>query len=317
MAKAPRDNPADATFSVRRSERMHFPDLGEDLTLKLAAIPHYTARAHFGLWHARMGRPDFGDQRTIFTPLVLVELEATATRVDLAAPIRVSGRARLARVLDASGALRGLAREGFYELSQPGRGRLGAARFVNLFTRYHANPARRRVTELPAAYGLGERPDRVLDLPSLEDVLDATPSGDLPRHDQAGAQPEWLALFRDSTPLAFHYAQTDANRHVNGMEYVRLAQQAAAQALVELAPLQEFWEARARILYRKPCFRGGRFRREARVTAEDGPEACFHTAVAIVPEGDARAACGVALDWRKNPPRAPADDPARNTDVPE
>ncbi len=300
MSRALRDNPADAIFSARRSERVHFSDVGEDLTLKLAAIPHYTARAHFGLWHARMGRPDFGDQRTIFTPLVLVELDATATRVDLAAPIRVRGRAWLARVLDTRGELRGLAREGFYELSQPGRGRLGAARFVNLFTRYDADPARRRVTELPASYGLGERPERVLELPPLEEVLGATGDHEA-RPDPAGPPPESLAVFRDPEPLVFHYAQTDANRHVNGMEYVRLAQQAAAQALVGLAPLHELWEARARIVYRKPCFRGGYYRREACVVEENASEARVRTVISLVPAGDARAACGVSLDWRRNP----------------
>ncbi len=275
-------------FRVRRAERLYVPDLGEDLTLKLAAVPHYTSRAHFGLWHARMGRPDFGSRQSIFTPLVVVELEANATRAELGVSLQVAGRAQLARVLTPSGEIRGLAREGFYSLAQRGRGLLGSARFVNLFTRYDPDPLQRRITELPTAYGLGTAPDRVLALPSVEDLLDGEAT-------QGNAE---LSRFRDSEPLVFHYAQTDANRHVNGMEYVRLAEDAAAQALQPLIDLRRIFEARARIVYRKPCFSGALFRREARVYQHPADPGSFVTTIAITPEGDARPACAVVLDWQ-------------------
>src|SRR5215813_12564081 len=109
-AKAQR-NPADAVLRARVHEPLHFPDLSERRALKLSAILHYTARAHFGLWHRRTGGPDFHDPDAVFTPLVSVEIETTDLPLDLRSPVHVRGETFLAKTLDASGQIDHLVRE--------------------------------------------------------------------------------------------------------------------------------------------------------------------------------------------------------------
>lgn len=241
-------NRADFVLRARLTEPVRFPDLTERMSLKLASLPHYCARAHFDLWHRRLGAPDFKGFQGVFTPLFHVEIETADVALDPRARLRVAGYSHLARVLDARGELRHLAREGRYAVSRSDGTEVGRARFVNVFTRYDPDPARRRVTELPAELGLGSAPSRAVDVPQIETLLPAR-----------GA-PELV----EAEERVWHYTQTDPNRHVNGMEYLRCIEDFLACGLHERGyDMRTLFPVRARIVYRKPCFRGEGYRREA------------------------------------------------------
>src|SRR6266581_4585354 len=92
-------NPADRVLRARLKEPLWFPDLSERRSLKLSAISHYTARAHFALWHRRVGGHDFNDRSGIFTPLFYVEFEATDATLDPQCPLSVRGETYLAKTL--------------------------------------------------------------------------------------------------------------------------------------------------------------------------------------------------------------------------
>ena len=256
MPRAPR-NPADLVLSTRLREPVRFTDLSERLAIKLSALPGYLSRAHFETWHRRVGAPDFSDFRGVFTPLVHVDVDVTdlpLASATMRGDLRVRGRTHLARSLDASGAVRRLAREGRYEVATEAGALVGRARFVNVFTRYDPDPARRRVTELPPELGLGVLPSRTVDVPEVADLLPA-----------AERSPD----FADREPAVWDYTQTDANRHVNGMEYLRSMEDFVAGALASRGhDLRLLFPARARIVYRKPCFRGERYERVAWLVGE-------------------------------------------------
>jgi hypothetical protein len=247
MPRAKR-NPADAAMTVRVVEPVFFPDLSERRALKLASVHRYVARAHFGSWLARTGRPDFTRLVGIFTPLVHVEFAVTDLALDTTTKLRIAGQSRLARVLDGGGDLRHLAREGLWEVTtQDGRD-VARARMVNVFTRYDTDPARRRVTELPAELGVGPLPSHVIEVPTLDDLVPRERAPDV----------------REESTRAWHYAETDPNRHVNGMAYLRSLEDFLANALhAQGHDLSRLFEVRVRLVYRKPCFRGEAYRRFA------------------------------------------------------
>lgn len=242
-------NPADRVLRARLKEALQFPDLTERRALKLSAVLHYTARAHFGLWHRRMGGPDFHAHTGIFTPLFLVEIETTDVPLNPLAPLQVRGETYLAKTLDEAGAVDHIIREGRHTLlAGDGTAVVGSAHLINVFTRYDPDPARRRVTALPKEMGLGLGPSRVSVLPSIGDFV---PSGHRPD-------------FAETASNVWHYGQTDPNRHVSGMEYVRVIECYVADVLRHAGhDLRRLYYTRARILYRKPCFRGEGYRRVA------------------------------------------------------
>ena len=240
-------NPADRIHRIRLKERIHFPDLSERRALKLATLPRYTSRAHFGLWLRKFGAPDPDDANRVYTPLVYVDLESMDVIVDPLDPIVVRGEVRLARTVDDSGATRSLARDGRYLLERADGTLIARVRLLNLFTRYHRSPEKRRVTRLPDYMGLGEEPSREVVLPTVEDLLEhrgAAPLG-------GGEERVW------------NYAQTDPNRHVNGVEYIRVLEEYAATELARRGfDLSHLFLRRVQIVYRKPCFRGEFYRCE-------------------------------------------------------
>lgn len=241
-------NPADAPMSVRVVEPVFFPDLSERRALKLASVHRYVARAHFGTWIARTGRPDFTRLAGIFTPLVHVEFAVTDLPLETTTKLRIAGQSRLARVLDAQGGLRHLAREGLWKVTTLDGREVGRARMVNVFTRYDTDPARRRVTELPPELGVGPLPSHVIEVPTLEDLV----------------PPGRAADVREGITRAWHYAETDPNRHVNGMAYLRSLEDFLANALHSQGhDLSRLYETRVRLVYRKPCFRGESYHRFA------------------------------------------------------
>jgi acyl-CoA thioesterase FadM len=245
---AARKNPADFVLRARLREAVHFPDLTERLGLRLSGIASYTARAHFALWHKKLGTPDFSDASGVVTPLVHVELEATDARVNPREPLRVLGETFLAKTIDAAGGIRHLVREGRHRVTTADGTLVARARLMNVFTRYTTDPALRRVTELPASLGVGAAPSRVTTLPEIETLVPTERTPD----------------FAEDRPRVWHYGQTDPNRHVNGMEYLRSMELFVADALHQAGhDLRRLWFAKARIVYRKPCFRGEGYRRIA------------------------------------------------------
>jgi hypothetical protein len=272
-------NPADIALRARLRETVHFPDLTERLALRLSSIAAYTAQAHFGIWHKKLGSPDFTNPDAVFTPLVHVELEATDVRVDPREPFHVHGETFLAKTLDRDGAIRHLVREGRHSVQRTDGTIVARARLMNVFTRYHADPARRRVTELPPELNLGTAPSRVTTLPGIETLV------------PADRKPDFV---EDSTRV-WHYGQTDANRHVNGMEYLRVMELYVADVLAAAGhDLRRLYFGAARIVYRKPCFRGEGYRRlawfrgeapfviaGAFVKTDDGPDAAPAVAVEL------------------------------------
>lgn len=246
---APRvKNPADLVLRTRLREPIHFPDLTERLALRLSSITSYTGRSHFASWHKKIGAPDFRDARAVFTPLVYVELEATDVVVDPRQPFRVQGETFLARTIDAAGDTRHLVREGRHTVLTSGSEVVGRARYTNVFTRYDPDPARRRVLTLPPELGLGPAPSRVTELVQLASLLPLERRPD----------------FAEQRANVWHYGQTDANRHVNSMEYLRSMETFIADELHGAGhDLARLFFAGARIVYRKPCFRGEAYRRVA------------------------------------------------------
>lgn len=241
-------NPADLILRARLREPIHFPDLTERLALRLSSIAGYTARAHFASWHKKLGAPDFRDPAGVFTPLVYVDLQASDVPVDPRVPFRVEGETYLARTLDADGATHRLVREGRHTVATRDGTVAARARYMNVFTRYDPDPARRRVVTLPPELGLGAAPSRVTELPQLAALVPLERKPD----------------FVEDRPRVWHYGQTDANRHVNGMEYLRSMELFVADALHGAGhDLRRLFFAGARIVYRKPCFRGEAYRRVA------------------------------------------------------
>jgi hypothetical protein len=245
-------NPADRVLRARLKEPLWFPDLTERRTLKLSAISHYTARAHFALWHRRVGAHDFNEQTGVFTPLFHVEFEATDEPLNPEFPLTVRGETYLAKTLDAAGDVDHLIREGRHTIlgRRPDGTEALVARayLVNVFTRFDPDPARRRVTELPGRLGLGPAPSRVAEVPGLETLV---PEDRRPDFVETGTR-------------VWHYGQTDPNRHVSGMEYLRMMECYVAEELHRHGhDLRRLYFSRARIVYRKPCFRGEGYRRVA------------------------------------------------------
>ena len=240
---------ANRVIKSRFREPLHFQDLTERMTIRLSAISNYSGRSHFAPWHKILGSiHDHTDQGGIFTPLVYVEYETADVPCDARDRIQVSGESWLAKSLDDAGAVRSIAREGRHSLRDDKGTFLGSSRMVNVFTRYDPVPARRRVTELPSELGLGALPSRVIDIPTVDSMADFARKPD----------------FSDSETHVWHYGQTDPNRHVNGTAYLRTMEEFIADSLNRAGhDLARLYFARARIIYRKPCFRGEGYRRAA------------------------------------------------------
>ena len=279
MSGRPAKNPADIVLRARLREVVHFPDLTERLALRLSSIAAYTAQAHFGIWHKKLGSPDFTKPDAVFTPLVHVELEATDVRVDPREPFHVHGETYLAKTLGPDGVVRHLVREGRHVIMRPDETIVARARLMNVFTRYHPDPARRRVTELPPEMGIGTVPSRAIELVDIDTLVPGDRSPD----------------FAEETSRVWHYGQTDANRHVNGMEYLRAMELYVADVLNAAGhDLRRLYFTRARIVYRKPCFRGETYRRLVWLRGE-APLTLTGAFVKVDDAPDARPAAAVEL----------------------
>ena len=85
--------------------------------------------------------------------------------------------------------------------------------------------------------------------------------------------------FPEEESSAWYYTQTDPNQHVNSLAYLHVMQEFAARRLHhEGASLAELWASRARLVFRKPCFRGEEynFRRRKRFSVVVSWSTSFH-----------------------------------------
>lgn len=274
--------PADRSIRSRLRETVIFPHLTERGALRLSALQHYTARAHFVPWHRVFGTPDFEGQTGIFSPLVYVEMETTDLACQPHEKIAVVGETHLARSVDDTGATRHLLREGQHRLERLDGTRIADVCMVNAFTRYDSDPARRRVTQLPIGGPMSGTPSRITKLPTVETLL------------PGARQPD----FRDADEHVWHYGQTDPNKHVNGIEYLRTMELFVADVLYRRGQdMRRLYAARARVVYRKPCFRGEGYRQMAWFTGEAPLTMCGVFVRADDPP-DARPAAAVELTYR-------------------
>ncbi len=246
MAKRP-VNLADRVVRTRMREPVHFQTLTENRSIKLSSVSEYTGRSHFAPWHRILaGLHDFEKMDGIFTPLVYVELETGDVPCDPTARVIIRGESFLGRSLDDAGAVRHLVREGRHTVLDAAGTKLAQARMLNVFTRYDPDPARRRVTTLSPELGLGPQPTRIVEVPGIDSIVDLARKPD----------------FVEAQAHVWHYGQTDPNRHVNGTAYLRAMEEHVADLLHSAGhDLRRLFAARARILYRKPSFRGEAYRR--------------------------------------------------------
>jgi hypothetical protein len=240
-------NRADRTVRTTMREPVSFPGLTENRSIKLSSVSDYAGRSHFAPWHRILaGMHDFEKMAGIFTPLVYVELETRDLPCDPSARVVIRGESFLGKALDDSGTVRHLVREGRHRILDASGIELASARMLNVFTRYDPDPARRRVTTLPPELGLGEQPTRIIELHGVDTIVDLARKPD----------------FLESQTHVWHYGQTDPNRHINGMAYLRAMEEHVADLLHSAGhDLKRLFAARARIVYRKPSFRGEPYRR--------------------------------------------------------
>ena len=240
-------NLADRIVRTKMHEPVGFQSLTENRSIRLSSVSDYAGRSHFAPWHRILaGMHDFEKMAGIFTPLVYVELETRDVACDPTARVVIRGESFLGKSLDDSGAVRHLVREGRHSVLDAAGTELASARMLNVFTRYDPDPARRRVTTLPPELGLGEQPTRVVEVPGIEAIVDLARKPD----------------FIEAQTHAWHYGQTDPNRHINGMAYMRAMEEHIADLLHGAGhDLKRLFAARARIVYRKPSFRGEPYRR--------------------------------------------------------
>lgn len=255
---------ADTVFHRRFSVPYTFDEISERGALKLTSVLRVTAPRHFDLWRSEIGGPDFFEKTGLFIPIVAFDLFVTDHPIHLGADFEVDITIRLGRQLDDRGAVRRLLSESVGEVhsihSRTGE-RVLVARNIkhNVMSRNDTDPAVRRVTELPPSMNLGSHPERVLSFPSVSELC-APP--------EDGSQ---VASFADSEPRVWSYQQTDMNRHIHAMEYVRMLDLFATRHLAALdySPRDHLIE-RARVAFRKPCFTGEEYRCAGRLFSAPG-----------------------------------------------
>lgn len=269
------ENPADIRLTGEAETVVQFSDLSEKRAIKLAAMTRYVSRSHFITWEQLRRKPDFETLEGIFTPLVLMEVEATDVPVQPGETIIARGESTFGKVLDPTGHVRSITRDGRHDAFSEGGERIGSVRFVNVFTRYDEDPAKRRITEIPADLGVGRIPSRRTELPEPTDMV----------------PPDRPPDFPEAEPSVWYYAQTDPNRHVNSLAYLDVIQQHVATRLHHAGhPLDLLWARHARIRFRKPCFRGEEYRRLAWKTSDEPLRIAAAIAKGDDPEGHPPAA---------------------------
>jgi hypothetical protein len=257
---------ADTAFRDRFLEPPYFEDLSERAAVKLTSMLRLTGRPHYTLWAREIGGPHFKERTGQFFPIYYLDVSVTDVPIETREPVAVEVTIRLGKQLLPDGGVDRLVSEAWTEVhSRAADGRavsVGRSHKQSVFTRPHPNPARRRVTELHPSLGLGRLPERAVRLFTVEDLREV-PEGYGP------GEP-----LEDAEAHVWSYQQSDPNQHVHAMEYVRVMETFAADALARRGRRAATYHfARARVLFRRPCFTGEWYRRTAtRHAGRDGAE---------------------------------------------
>ena len=219
--------------------------------LRLTGRPHYT------LWANEIGGPHFKERTGQFFPIYYLDAEVTDVPVESRDALRVDVRIQLGKHLAPEGSVDRLISEAWTELtSAAADGRVlrhGTTHKQAVFTRPDPDPEKRKVRVLHPSLGLGDVPTREIRPMTLADVAEPPPG--------------WRAAetVADVEPHVWSYQQTDPNGHVHAMDYVRVMEFFAADALARrgMTP-RDYYFARARVVFRRPCFTGEWYRRIAR-----------------------------------------------------
>lgn len=258
--------------------------------LRLTGRPHYT------LWAREIGGAHFKERTGQFFPIYYLDVRVTDVPVESREPLRVDVRIQLGKHLAPDGSVDRLISEAWTEVtSTAADGRRlhhGSTHKQAAFTRPDPDPARRRVRVLHPSLGLGALPSRHI-RPFGEADLIGAPEG------FAAAE-----TFADREAHCWSYQQTDPNGHIHAMDYVRVMEAFVADALARRgAPADRFF-ARARVLFRRPCFTGEWYRRAVRRFAGPGGEDLVIGTIVPVPGPDSppagRPATVVQLLARKS-----------------
>src|SRR5581483_9719827 len=224
MAAPERQRDPDAEFVGTFREPPAFEDLSERMAVKLTSMLRLTGPPHYELWQREIGGPHFKERTGQFLPIYHLDVEVTDAPIETRQMLDVAVRIRLGKEIGADGRVERLLSEADTELTAPtaagGRVRLGRTRKQSIFTRADPDPARRRVTTLHPSFGLGELPRRELRAVKPDELLAPPADG---RH---------LGALGPGPSHAWSYQQTDPNRHVHAMEYLRVVE---AFATTELA----------------------------------------------------------------------------------
>jgi len=279
---------ADTEFHGLFREPTYFEDLTERCAVKLTSLLRITGPAHYGLWQEKIGGVHFKERTGQFTPIYFMELEVTDEPVETRESFEVEVQIRLGKQLGLDGQIERLISEGetqvyAHRLRGGERVCVGRTRKHSVFTRPDADPKRRKVTELHPSLKMGGAPRREIHVVTAAELL-VPPEGYRPHEDGSFADPD---------SHVWSYQQTDPNRHVHAMDYVRALEFFAVDHLAHLgrSPRHYFFD-RARILFRKPCFTGDFYRRQGTFyLSPDGAHDVFiGTVVKVTPEGAPPAA---------------------------
>jgi acyl-CoA thioesterase FadM len=248
---------ADTVFQRSFEAPFSFEEISERGSLKLTSILRTTAPRHFELWLEKIGGPTFFESTGLFLPIVAFDLFVTDEPIQYREPLEIDVTIRLGRQVDSSGDVRRIVSESISEVyskhARTGE-RLLVARNLkhNAITRNDADPAKRRVVELPDAMLVSGTPERIVSFASVDDLATA-PSGYVE-----------TSFFEDAEPHYWSYQQTDMNQHIHAMEYVRMMELFATDHLARIGwSSRDCLVERARVAFRKPCFTGESYRRSA------------------------------------------------------
>jgi 5-formyltetrahydrofolate cyclo-ligase len=272
---------ADSEFHGTFRAPTYFDDLTERCAVKLTSLLRITGPPHYSLWSDQVGGQHFRERTGQFIPIYSLDLFVNDEFVETREAFDVEVTIRLGKETAPDGAVARLVSEGqtqvFAHRSGGGRICVGGTTKHCVFTRPDADPAQRRVTELHPYMNLGKLPEREMRLLGIDSVT--APPRNYRLADGGG--------FEDREPHVWSYLQTDPNRHVHAMEYVRALERFAVDHLARLgrSPRRYFFD-RARVVFRRPAFTGDLYvRRGSFHLSPDGERDLFLGSIhAVGPE---------------------------------
>jgi hypothetical protein len=248
----------DEVLTGSSSEPPYFEDLTERCALKLTSLLRLTGRPHFSVWHERIGGLRFREETGQYIPIFFMELAVDDVPIETRANLTVEVEIRLAREAAPDGSIRRLLSEGRTRILAPaasGVRAVGRTRKLAVFA--HLDPKRGRVTRLHPILERGDAPERRMTAPRAADLLH-------PPVGYAAAAAGWT--FAEREARVWSYQQTDPNGHIHAMEYLRMLDLFAVEALARQGrPPQSYVFHAANICFARPCHTGDRYVRRGTV----------------------------------------------------